>query len=145
MRANVEHLRVLHRQVLIVSVETQPVPAVADAEIAVVDDLGYRDDGITHVTARFGYLQRTNIPAVLAALPPAALEAGLDLDEVSYFLSSIELRVSSGRAGDRSLFAGMPRWRKVLFVATARLTADAAESFELPRERTVITGSRIVV
>ena len=65
--------------------------------------------------------------------------------EASYFLSSIELRVSSGDAGDRSLFAGMPRWRKVLFVATSRLTADAAESFELPRERTVITGSRIVV
>jgi KUP system potassium uptake protein len=43
------------------------------------------------------------------------------------------------------LFAGMPRWRRVLFVATSRLTADAAESFELPRERTVITGSRIVV
>ena len=86
----------LHRQVLIVSVETQPVPAVA--EIAVVDDLGYRDDGITHVTARFGYLPRTDIPAVLAALPPAALEAGLDLPDASYFLSSIELRVSSGRA-----------------------------------------------
>ena len=145
MRANVEHLRVLHRQVVIVSVETQPVPAVVDADIAVIDDLGYRDDGITHVTARFGYMQRTNIPAVLAALPPAALEAGLDLTDASYFLSSIELRASSGESGDRSLFAGMPRWRRVLFVATSRLTADAAESFELPRERTVITGSRIVV
>ena len=145
MRANVEHLRVLHRQVVIVSVETQPVPAVADADIAVIDDLGYRDDGITHITARFGYMQRTNIPAVLAALPPAALESGLDLPDASYFLSSIELRASSGESGDRSLFAGMPRWRRVLFVATSRLTADAADSFELPRERTVITGSRIVV
>ena len=133
----------LHRQVLIVSVETQPVPAVA--EIAVVDDLGYRDDGITHVTARFGYLPRTDIPAVLAALPPAALEAGLDL-----LMHRILCRLSSCAyppvaPGDRSLFAGMPRWRKVLFVATARLTADAAEHFELPRERTVITGSRTVV
>jgi KUP system potassium uptake protein len=60
MRANVEHLRVLHQQVVIVSVETQPIPAVADAEIAVIDDLGYRDDGITHVTTRFGYMQRTS-------------------------------------------------------------------------------------
>jgi KUP system potassium uptake protein len=136
---------VLHRQVVIVSVETQPVPVVTDAEIAVIDDLGYRDDGITHITARFGYMQRTNIPAVLAALPPASLESGLDLPDASYFLSSIELRASSGESGDRSLFAGMPRWRRVLFVATSRLTADAAESFELPRERTVITGSRIVV
>jgi KUP system potassium uptake protein len=143
MRANVEHLRVLHQQVVIVSLETQPVPAYA--EIAVVDDLGFRDDGITHVTARFRYLQRTDIPTVLAALPPAALEAGLDLDDASYFLSSIELRVSSGRASDRAGLAGMPRWRRQLFVATARLTADASEAFELPRERTVITGSRIVV
>ena len=37
----------------------------------------------------------------------------------------------------------MSRWRKHLFVATARLTADAAEYFRLPRDRTVIMGSRI--
>ena len=37
----------------------------------------------------------------------------------------------------------MSRWRKRLFVATARLTADAAEYFRLPRDRTVIMGSRI--
>jgi KUP system potassium uptake protein len=37
----------------------------------------------------------------------------------------------------------MSRWRKRLFVATARLTADAAEYFQLPRESTVIMGARI--
>jgi KUP system potassium uptake protein len=37
----------------------------------------------------------------------------------------------------------MSRWRKRLFVATARLTADAAEYFQLPREQTVIMGARI--
>ena len=38
-------------------------------------------------------------------------------------------------------------WRETslisLFVVTSRITADAAEYFRLPRERTVITGSRI--
>jgi K+ transporter len=76
MRANVEHLRVLHQQVVIVSVEPQSVPAVADANVAVIDDLGFRGDGITHVTARFGYMQRTNIPTVLAALPPPPSRPG---------------------------------------------------------------------
>ena len=38
---------------------------------------------------------------------------------------------------------GMSRWRKRLFIATSRITADAAEYFQLPRERTVIMGSRI--
>ena len=37
----------------------------------------------------------------------------------------------------------MSRWRKRLFIATSRITADAAEYFQLPRERTVIMGSRI--
>jgi KUP system potassium uptake protein len=29
----------------------------------------------------------------------------------------------------------MSRWRKALFVATSRITADAAEYFGAPRER----------
>jgi KUP system potassium uptake protein len=37
----------------------------------------------------------------------------------------------------------MNRWRKRLFLATAQITADAAEYFHLPRERTVIIGSRL--
>ena len=33
--------------------------------------------------------------------------------------------------------------RKRLVIATAQITADAAEYFRLPRERTVIMGSRV--
>ena len=57
--------------------------------------------------------------------------------EASYFLSTIDLC-----RGDAP---GMSRWRKHLFIATARITADAAEYFHLPRDRTVIIGSRIEV
>jgi KUP system potassium uptake protein len=39
----------------------------------------------------------------------------------------------------------MNRWRKRLFLATSRLTADAAEYFVLPRDRTVVMGARIDV
>jgi KUP system potassium uptake protein len=39
----------------------------------------------------------------------------------------------------------MTRWRKKLFVAASRITADAAECFGLSRERTVIMGSRVSV
>jgi KUP system potassium uptake protein len=40
---------------------------------------------------------------------------------------------------------GMAPWRKQLFLATARVSSDAAEYFHLPRERTVIVGSRVAV
>jgi KUP system potassium uptake protein len=39
----------------------------------------------------------------------------------------------------------MSRWRKRLFLATSPITAGAAGYFQLPREHTVIMGSRIEI
>jgi KUP system potassium uptake protein len=137
MRANVVHNHVLHQHVLILAIETRPVPYVAAADRLAIDALGYTDDGITHVTASFGYLDEPNVPRVLDLAVAAGLERPVDLADLSYFLSTIDVRV-----GDTP---GLARWRKRLFVATSRITADAAEYFGLPRERTVIMGSRIQV
>jgi KUP system potassium uptake protein len=135
LRANVEHNEILHEEVLILSVETTTAPHVPEEERLRIDDLGYRDDGITHVTARFGYLDQTNIPGLLPLIRAASTESSLAGGKLSYFVSRIEL--VQGHT------PGMSRWRKRLFIATSRITADAAEYFRLPRERTVIMGSRI--
>jgi KUP system potassium uptake protein len=135
LRANVEHNEILHEEVLILSVETMPAPHVPAEKRLQIDDLGYKDDRIIHVTARFGYMDQTNVPGLLPLIRDAAIESPLDEDRLSYFVSRIEL--VQGHA------PGMSRWRKRLFIATSRITADAAEYFQLPRERTVIMGSRI--
>jgi KUP system potassium uptake protein len=137
MRANVEHNHILHEHVVILSIETLLVPRVAAADRLVIDDLGHDDDGILHVAARFGYADVPNVPAVLELIREADIECPLGVDDVSYFLSTIELH-----AGDAP---GMSVWRKRLFLATSRVTADAAEYFHLPRDRTVIMGARIEV
>ncbi|MEU4673562.1 potassium transporter Kup [Amycolatopsis sp. NPDC023774] len=137
MRANVEHNHVRHEHVVIMSLETEPVPRIPDAERISVDDLGYADDGITHVTARFGYMETPDVPRTLRLVDPADTEGRLQVDDASYFLSKIELR-----RGDEPTMAS---WRKRLFIATSYITADAAEYFALPRERTVIMGSHIDV
>lgn len=137
LRANVEHNHVLHEHVVILSIETDTVPYVPDSERIVVDDLGFAGDGIVHVVARFGYIETPNVPATLALLDPDRTEGLVSLDGASYFLSKIELT-----RGDEPTMAG---WRKRLFIATSYVTADAAEYFGLPRERTVIMGSRIAV
>ncbi len=135
MRANVEHNHVLQRHAVILSIQTRPVPHVPDSARLVLDDLGHRDDGITHVTASFGYKDEQDVPALIPLINQAGIESLLDDDEVSYFLSTIELRHGNT--------PGMASWRKSLFLATARIHADAAEHFGLPRDRTVIMGSRI--
>ena len=135
LRANVEFNQILHEHTLILAVETVPVPHVPAAERLIIDDLGYKDDRITHVTARFGYMDPANIPGLLPLIAKAKIESPLDDGRLSYFLSRIELHPGNT--------PGMSRWRKHLFLATSRITADAAEYFQLPRDRTVIMGSRI--
>jgi KUP system potassium uptake protein len=137
MRANVEHNEILHEHVLILSIETTPAPHVPEAQRLDIDALGYKDDQIVFVAARFGYMDQTDVPRLMRLIRGADIESPLDDDKLSYFVSRIEL--VQGTA------PGMSRWRKRLFIATSRITADAAEYFRLPRERTVIMGSRIEV
>ncbi|WP_410670615.1 potassium transporter Kup [Amycolatopsis sp. cmx-4-68] len=137
LRANAEHNHVRHEQVVIMSLETEPVPRVPLEQRVTVEDLGHTDDGIVFVTARYGYMETPDVPGALARLDPAQTEGRLRLDEASYFLSKIELQ-----RGPEPTMAG---WRKRLFIATSYITADAAEYFGLPRDRTVIMGSHIEV
>ncbi|MDT5010555.1 MAG: system potassium uptake protein [Mycobacterium sp.] len=137
MRANVEHNCVLHKHVIILSLETLPVPRVPDEQRTEVDDLGYHKDGVVHVNARFGYMETPNVPHTLRLLKPEETEGEISIDEASYYLSKMELM-----KGDAPT---MPQWRKRLFIATSYLTADAAEYFGLPLGRTVVMGSRIEI
>jgi KUP system potassium uptake protein len=137
MRANVEHNRVLHDHVIVMSIDTVPVPRVSDEERTTIDELGYRKDGIIYVSACYGYMERPNIPHALTLLDPEHTEGRIDVDSASYFLSKLELA-----AGDEP---SMAPWRKQLFIATSHITADAAAYFKLPLDRTLVIGSRIEV
>ncbi|MGH3676795.1 MAG: potassium transporter Kup [Mycobacterium sp.] len=137
MRTNVEHNHVLHKHVVIMSIETLPVPRVPESERTVIDTLGYKKNGIIYVTANFGYMERVHVLDALRGLDPKQTEGRISVDSTSYFLSKLELT-----KGDQPTMAA---WRKHLFIATSYITADAAEHFGLPRDRTLIMGSRIEV
>jgi KUP system potassium uptake protein len=136
MRENVDHNHTLHESVIVLSIEYAPVPYVPEAERLVVSDLSYRDDGISLVVARFGFQQHPDVPALIRQAA-AGLETAVDLSDVTYFLSKIE--IVPGEA------PGMPQWRKRLFLATAHLAADAVDYFKLPRHATVLMGSAIEI
>ena len=137
MRANVNHNHVLHQQVIIMSIDTLPVPRVPDDERISVDDLGYHDDGIFAVSARFGYMERPNVPAALRLV---------DRRESMGRSISTPSRTSFPKV---DLCAGpeptMAAWRKRLFITTAHITADAAGIRLDSAGQTVIIGARIEV
>jgi KUP system potassium uptake protein len=134
LRANVEHNHAVHETVVIVTVETLKVPHVSTRDRVTVDDLGYRDDGITHLTLRYGFQDNVNVPRALRAAAKH-IETDVDLHAVSYFVSRINIETTRA--------PGMPRWRKRLFVAIARNAASPIEYFGLPDERTVTVSSTV--
>jgi KUP system potassium uptake protein len=122
--------------VVIVSIETLRVPHVPPAERVTVDDLGYRDDGITHMTARFGFMDKINVPATVR-MAAEQVEGDLDLDRASYFLSRIAIVMTDA--------PGMAHWRKRLFIAIARNAANPVGLFGLPEDQTVVLSAHVEV
>lgn len=134
MRENVEHNHALHESAIILTLDFVPAPRVPEAERLTVSDLNYKDDGISLVVARYGFDEQPDVPDIVRRAAPL-LEHSVDLDDVSYFLSRIEIVPTDAPT--------MPRWRKRLFLATQHIADDAVDYFQLPRERTVLLGSAI--
>jgi KUP system potassium uptake protein len=138
LRANVQHNRVRHDQVVIVSARAANVPYVDPEDRLHVDDLGYDDDGIYHLTVKYGFSEPPDIPQALEqACEERRLDPEVDVGKASYFLSRASLRTTRA--------PGMPRWRKLLFVTLAHNAANPAEYFGLPVDRTVVMGTHVDV
>jgi KUP system potassium uptake protein len=138
LRANVEHNHTLHKNVVILSVVVERVPSIPAEERCVFDDLGHSDDGITHLTARFGFQDEPNVPQalLLASQHPDAGEIrGLQVDEVSYFLSRMTIV--------RTDAPGMRRWQKKLFLAISNNASSPVVYYGLPSDRCVIMGAQV--
>ena len=139
LRANVKHNHVLHETVIIVSVEIARMPHVATEDAFTYDDLGYSDDGIEHLTIRFGFSDKPDIPRALRAACRAKvlpLKPG-DLKNASYFISRGAIRTTREH--------GMVPWRRILFVALAHNAADPAARFGLPVLHTVTMGGDVEI
>jgi KUP system potassium uptake protein len=135
MRACVEYLHSLNDSVIILSLESLPVPRISQADRLDIDDLLYSDDGITLVRAKHGYAEHYDVPALVKRIAEAGVERAVDVRHTYFYLSRIELK-----AGNEP---GMSRWRKRLFLVTGMISAEPADSFRLPRERTITLGADI--
>ena len=135
LRENVDHNHVLHESVVIVSVNTRRVPHVRRSERVVIDELGYEDDGILHVTVNYGFQDDHDVPAALRQAAEQGLEVDIDVDNATYFVSQMTIV----RGDD----AGHGAWRKKLFLALSRTSTSPVEFFGLPEHRIVTMGSYI--
>ena len=135
MRLSVEHLEVLPEQAVILWLQDLPTPRVRSEDRLHIDELGYADDGIVFVHAKYGYAEQHDVPTLLTQLAEVGVERPLDPAECTFFISKVDLTATNR--------PGMQRWRKHLFLATALIAASPEDAFRLPRLRTITVGAEI--
>ncbi len=136
LRQNVEFNHVMHESIAIVSIINENVPHIRHVDRAVVDDLGYSDDGIIHIGYHVGFNDSQHVPRALDWGRAKLGEAQeLDPDKAYYFLSSLRLT--------RRDVPTLARWRRSLFLWLALNAADRTHVFHLPPERTIVMGGQL--
>ncbi len=128
---NLKHNKVLHEQVMFVTILTEDRPDVPADQRATLEVLA---PGIHRVLLRHGFMETPNIPRALEELGP---EAGFDPMRASYFVGRDVL--VPGMAPNLSW------WRRWLFLWLARNAVPATEFFRIPSDRVVELGVRIPI
>ncbi len=135
LRSQVAFNHVLHEHVVIVQIVNENVPHIRHVDRVVVDDLGFVDDGIVHVSVRVGFNDSQDLPRGLALAIGSSPELDMDVDAARYYLSLVTVH-ATGSARFRD-------WRTRLFVWMAHNAASRTEVFHLPPERTIIIGANV--
>ena len=92
-------------------------------------------DNFWRAEARLGFMERPDIPAILAECKMKG--GGIDLDDVTYYVGARNDRARARTA--RACRAG----RRLLFAAMGRNAAHLSDYLELPRDQVVEIGREI--
>jgi len=129
---NLRHNKVLHEQIILLSLIMEERPHVALAERMTLVDAG---NGFHRMTLHYGFMETPNVPRDILLSNERGLQ--LDIAQVSFFLGSERIIASR--------LPGMALWREKLFVVMSRNATSAANFFGLPPERIVELGSQIEI
>ncbi len=131
MLHNLLHNKVLHERVILLSVQIEDVPRIADTDRASIRHLPL---GFHQVDLRYGFMDEPDIPAALHACDLGDGQP-FELMETSFFLGRETIVPNR--------LPGMPFWRQVLFTWMFRNAESATAYFAIPTNRVVELGTQV--
>jgi KUP system potassium uptake protein len=129
---NLKHNKVLHEQVVVLTVQFEEIPYVPEDqrfELAVLPKNFYR------LKVRYGFMEEPNVPEALRKAEGKGLHC--DPMQSSYFLSR-ETVIPSSKPG-------MSMWREHIFAWMARSATSAMVFFNIPPNRVVELGTQVEI
>ena len=104
---HLKHNRALHERLFVLTVVIEAVPWIEDATRLNFDEIAPR---FWRATARYGFMERPDIPALLRTARAGG--CGVDLSDVTYYVGHETVVPSDSDKG-------LPRWLEALFAAHA--------------------------
>ena len=130
---HLRHNRALHERVLILTTLVESVPRVRGAERLKVENLG---EGMWRATARFGFMERPDVPALLRQAN--VLGCTLKLEDVTYYVGhETVIHRLDGK--------GVPHFIESMFAYLQRNSAHVSDYFRLPPDSVVELGREIAI
>jgi KUP system potassium uptake protein len=127
---NLKHNKVLHEQVVLLTILSEEVPHVPPEERVEVEPL---EQGVVRVIARYGFMEQPGVPDILKRCREQGLQ--FQLMGTSFFLGRETLLPSKK--------PGMPVWREALFSWMSRNARSATSFFRIPPNRVVELGAQV--
>ena len=127
---HLKHNKVLHEQVLLLSVISAEVPQIAEQNRVTVEPLSH---GFYRVAATYGFMETPDVNEIIARCSAHGVRTRPQ--ETSYYLGRERLLPTGG--------SRMARWRKKLFAFMSRNAQSATEFFGIPPNRVVELGTQV--
>ena len=129
---HLKHNKVLHEQVVLLSVLSAPVPEIPEDERILAVSLR---EGFWRVKARYGFMETPNVPDILARCKDAGIRS--ERLHTTYYLGRERLIPNPHSK------ARLASWRKKLFIFMSRNSRSATEFFGIPSNRVVELGAQM--
>jgi KUP system potassium uptake protein len=129
---NLKHNKVLHEQVIFLTIKVADVPYVSTHERFQVERVSKSS---WQITLHYGFKEDSDVPEALKLVAEAYPELDLEPMRTSFFLSR-----QTVVGGKRAI---MSRWRRAIFAFMARNGTRSTKFFKIPPNRVVEMGMQV--
>jgi KUP system potassium uptake protein len=130
---SLKHFQALHERVVFLTIEFRDVPWMPFEERVVCERMGRN---CWRVIVRYGFMNQPDVTRALEHCGALGLE--IDPMQTSYFVSRQRVVPSAGAGG-------MAFWRERLFAVMARNAGNVTDYFNIPTNRVVELGTRVLI
>jgi len=130
---HLKHNRSLHQHLFILTVVIAPIPWIRNAERLAVEEIA---PSLWRLSARYGFMERPDIPALLAQARTHGCK--VDLSDVTYYVGhETVVHREDGKA--------LPKWIEGLFALMQRNSVHVSDFFRIPPDSVVEIGRQISI